>query len=268
MCKVLHVSKAGYYAWRERKQSIQRKSDDKLLKQIKQIHERSRSCYGKPRVHAELKDIGVRVSGKRVARLMRVGGIRGKKRNQSKASSLAPGALPAAPNILNRQFNVQRPNSTWVTDITSFPTKEGWLHLAVVIDCYSRRVVGWSTDQNIDAALALAALKMALLRRPYGNLVLHSDRGSQFASVYYSEFLRFCGVVASMSRKGNCWDNAVAESFFATLKVEIKTEDTWATRADARAAIVDYIETWYNSKRRHSANGYLSPIDYENRSVA
>lgn len=268
MCKDLNVSKAGYYAWRARKPSSQRKSDDRLLKQIKRIHERSRSCYGKPRVHAELRAFGVCVSGKRVARLMRAVGIRGKKRNRSKASSFAPGALPAAPNLLNRQFNVRRPNATWVTDITSFPTKEGWLHLAVVIDCYSRRVVGWSMDRNIDAALALAALKMALLKRPYGNLVLHSDRGSQFASVDYSEFLKFCGVLASMSRKGNCWDNAVAESFFATLKVEIKTERAWTTRADARAAIIDYIETWYNSKRRHSANGYLSPIAYENQHVA
>jgi transposase InsO family protein len=267
MCKNLNVSKAGYYAWRERKPSSQRESDDGLLKQIKVIHERSRSCYGKPRIHDELQKRGVRVSGKRVARLMKIGGIRGKKRNRSKASSFAPGALPAAPNVLNRNFNVQQPNTTWVTDITSFPTKEGWLHLAVVIDCYSRRVVGWSIDKNIDAALALAALKMALLKRPYGNLVLHSDRGSQFASVDYSQFLKFCGVIASMSRKGNCWDNAVAESFFATIKVEIKTEESWPTRAEARAAIIDYID-WYNSKRRHSAIGYLSPIAYERRRVA
>jgi transposase InsO family protein len=268
MCKQLNVSKAGYYAWRGRKPSAQRRSDSKLLKQIKRVHERSRSCYGKPRVKAELQECGVRVSGKRIARLMRASGIRGKKRNRSKASSFAPGALPAAPNILNRQFNVQRPNSTWVTDISSFPTKEGWLYLAVVIDCYSRRVVGWSLDQNIDAALALAALKMALRNRPYGNLVLHSDRGSQFASVDYSQFLKFCGVIASMSRKGNCWDNAVAESFFATIKVELKTERTWTTRAEAQAAIVDYIENWYNPRRRHSANGFLSPIDYEKRNVA
>jgi putative transposase len=267
MCKDLNVSKAGYYAWRERKPSSQRKSDDQLLKQIERIHKRSRSCYGKPRVQDELQKRGVRVSGKRVARLMRIGNIRGKKRNRSKASSFAPGALPAAPNILNRKFKVEQANTTWVTDITSFPTKEGWLHLAVVIDCYSRRVVGWSMDQNVDAALALAALKMGLLKRPYGNLVLHSDRGSQFASVDYSQFLKFCGVVASMSRKGNCWDNAVAESFFATIKVEIKTDATWATRADARAAIIDYID-WYNSKRIHSANGYLSPIAFESRRVA
>jgi transposase InsO family protein len=165
-----------------------------------------------------------------------------------------------------------RPHLTFsnviLTDITSFPTKEGWLHLAVVIDCYSRRVVGWSMDKFVDAALALSALKMALMKRPYGKLVLHSDRGSQFASRDYSQFLLFCGITASMSRKGNCWDNAVAESFFASLKVEIKPDKPWATRADARAAIAEYIENWYNSKRRHSANGYLSPVAFEKRLVS
>ncbi len=198
---------------------------------------------------------------------MRAAGLKGKKRNWSRVSSFAAGQLPAAPNILDRKFNVERPNTAWVTDITSMPTKEGWLHLAVVIDCYSRRVVGWAMDKNIDAALALAALKMALLKRPYGELVLHSDRGSQFASRDYSGFLEFCGIIASMSRKGNCWDNAVAESFFASLKVEAKPDVAWSTRAEAQAAIVDYIENWYNSKRRHSAIGYLSPIAFENRRV-
>jgi putative transposase len=266
MCKALNVSKAGYYAWRGRKASDRRKSDDHLLKQIKRIHERSRSSYGTPRIHAELQTCGLRVSGKRVARLMRIGGIKGKKLNR-RVVTRTSGVLPAAPNVLDRKFNVQQPNTTWVTDITYFPTKEGWLYLAVVIDCYSRRVVGWSIDNHIDAALALDALKMALRTRPYGNLILHSDRGSQFASQDYSQFLKYCGVVASMSRKGNCWDNAVAKSFFATIKVEIKTERTWETRAEASEAIVDYIETWYNPKRRHSANGYLSPAAYESRRV-
>jgi transposase InsO family protein len=194
---------------------------------------------------------------------MRYDGIRGKKRNRSKASSFAPGALPAAPNVLNRQFNVLKPNTAWVTDITYFPTREGWLYLAVVLDCFSRRVVGWAIDNHIDAALALTALKIALRTRPYGALLLHSDRGSQFASLAYSQFLEFCGVTASMSRKGNCWDNAVAESFFASIKVELKPDRVWATRAVARAAIREYIESWYNPLRRHSANGYLSPVAYE-----
>ncbi len=198
---------------------------------------------------------------------MRSVGIKGKKRCSSIASKFAAGQLPAAPNVLERKFNVQRPNTAWVTDITTFHTNEGSLHLAVVIDCYSRRVVGWAMDKYIDAALALKSLTMALKKRPYGKLMVHSDRGSQFASRDYSQFLKFCDITASMSRKGNCWDNAVAESFFASLKVEIKPESPWATRAEARAAIEDYIEGWYNPKRRHSANGYLSPIAFENRSV-
>jgi putative transposase len=267
MCRELNVSKAGYYAWRGRKISDRRKADSKLLMQIRLAHKRSRSRYGRPRIHVELRKRGVKVSSKRIARLMRLDGIKGKKRNRSQASNFAPGALPAAPNILNRQFNVQHPNTSWVTDFTYFPTKEGWLYLAVVIDCFSRRVVGWSMDKYIDAALALGALKMALLKRPYDTLLLHSDRGSQFASQEYTHFLALCGITASMSRKGNCWDNAVVESFFASIKVELKNDYAWATRAQARAAINDYIKSWYNPVRQHSANGYLSPVEFESRHV-
>jgi putative transposase len=268
MCRYLNVSKAGYYAWREREPSRRQKADGAVIKKIRSIHTQSRSSYGQPRVRAELRAVGICVSGKRVARLMRFAGIRGKKRNRSKASSYAPGALPAKPNILNRQFNVQQPNRVWVTDITYFPTKEGWLYLAVVIDCYSRRVVGWAMDNHVDAALALSALKMALKSRPFGDLLLHSDRGSQFASRDYAQFLEFCGVTGSMSRKGNCWDNAVAESFFASIKVELRPEQVWDTRADAQEAIHEYIQTWYNPRRRHSTNGYLSPVAFENRRVS
>lgn len=175
--------------------------------------------------------------------------------------------LPAAPNVLNREFNVARPNTAWVTDISYFPTKEGTLYLAVVIDCYSRRVVGYALDTFVDAKLALDALRTALLKRPYKSLIVHSDRGSQFASQAYTQFLRFCGITQSMSRKGNCWDNAVAESFFASIKVEIEPPTVWPTRAAARAAIIDYIDAWYNPKRRHSTIGYLSPIAFESRPV-
>jgi len=198
---------------------------------------------------------------------MRFSGIKGKKRRHSKATNSSPGTIPAAPNVLNRQFVVSQPNRAWVTDITYFPTKEGWLYLAVVIDCYSRRVVGWSMDSHINAALAIRALAMALRSRPYHDLVLHSDRGSQFACRDYAQFLVNCGITASMSRKGNCWDNAVAESFFASIKVEIEPETVWSTRAEGRTAIFEYIETWYNPRRRHSTNGYLSPVAYENQSV-
>lgn len=267
MCKYLNVSKAGYYAWRRRKQSNRRKADAELLKSIQRVHIKSKTRYGQPRIHRELRDEGVIASRKRIARIMRFAGIKGKKRRHSKAASSSPGILPAAPNVLKRQFAVSEPNRAWVTDITQFPTKEGSLYLAVVIDCYSRRVVGWSMDSSINAALALRALIMALRTRSFGDLIVHSDRGSQFACRDYAQFLTICGITASMSGKGDCWDNAVAESFFASIKVEIKPDNVWTTRAEARTAIFEYIETWYNPHRRHSTNGYLSPVAYENQTV-
>ena len=265
MCQHLNVSKAGYYAWRERKVSDRRKGDAVLIKHIKRVHSESQMRYGRPRIHAELRDHGIRVSGKRIARLMRFHGIKGKKRRHSKRTTSCPGTIAAAPNVLNRKFNVQRPNSAWVSDITYFPTAEGWLYLAVVIDCYSRRIVGWSMDNRIDTTLALGALKMALQNRPFAHLIVHSDRGSQFACRAYAQALVDLGITASMSRKGNCWDNAVAESFFASIKVELKPERVWKTRAEARTAIFEYIEAWYNPRRRHTANGYLSPVAFENQ---
>ena len=267
MCKYLNVSKAGYYAWRRRKQSNRRKVDDDLLKSIRSIHGKSRARYGQPRIHFELRSQGIFASRKRIARIMRFAGIKGKKRRHSKASSFSPGTIPAAPNVLNREFSVSQANRAWVTDTTYLPTKEGWLFLTVVIDCYSRRVVGWSMDSHIDAKLGIRALMMALGKRPYFDLILHSDRGSQFACRDYARVLENCGITVSMSRKGNCWDNAVAESFFASLKVEIKPERSWNTRAEARTAIFEYIETWYNPQRRHSTNGYLSPVAFENETV-
>ena len=267
MCRHLNVSKAGYYAWRGRKPSKRQIANAALLGDIRKIHRKSRGCYGRPRIYAELRSQQIRVAGARITRLMWNAGIRGKKRSRSKASSASPGMLPAAPNLLDRKFNARRPNHAWVTDITHFATKEGWLYLAVVIDCFSRRVVGWATSRHIDVTLPLSALKMALRARPYGKLLVHSDRGSQFACQDYVQFLSLCGITPSMSRKGDCWDNAVAESFFASIKVELKPESTWTTRAAAQAAIAEYIETWYNPKRRHSANGYLSPVVYENRCV-
>jgi transposase InsO family protein len=199
---------------------------------------------------------------------MRLSSIKGKKRRRSRAFCVSSGTIALAANVLNRQFTVKAPNRTWVSDITHFPTKEGWLYLAVVIDCYSRRVVGWSMDKHIDATLPLNALKMALRNRPFAKLILHSDRGSQYACRDYMRFLVNCGITPSMSRKGNCWDNAVAESFFSSIKVELKPERSWKSRAEARTAIFDYIETWYNPRRRHSANGYLSPVAYEKQYVS
>jgi putative transposase len=268
MCKHLDVSKAGYYAWRQRKESRRHKADIDLLRSIREVYKDSHRLYGQPRIHRDLKDQGIFASHKRIARIMRNAGIKGKKRCRSKASSYAPGMLPAAPNVLSRQFNVSQPNRAWVTDTTYFATKQRWLYLTVVIDCYSRRVVGWSMSSRIDAALGIRALAMALRSRPYFDLILHSDRGSQFACRDYSQFLKNCGITASMSRKGNCWDNAVAESFFASIKVEIEPDHVWKTHAEARTAIFEYIEMWYNPRRRHSTNGYLSPIAYENQTVS
>jgi putative transposase len=264
LCRNLNVSKAGYYAWRRRGQSKRDTRDSELVKEIKRVHLESRRYYGRPRIHAELRADGVRVSGKRVARLMRSCGIKGKKRPRSRAAT-SPGTIAIAPNLLNRHFNVAQPNRTWVSDITYFPTGEGWLYLAAVLDCYSRRVVGWSMDHHIDTRLVLNALQMALSNRSYRDLLLHSDRGSQYACRVYAQFLQDHGITMSMSRKGNCWDNAVMESFFASIKVELKPERVWRTRVEARTAVFDYIETWYNPRRRHSANGYLSPIAFENQ---
>ncbi len=263
MCRNLNVSKAGYYAWRGRGQSARLKRDAELVAKIKRVHGESRGRYGAPRILAELQAEGVRVSGKRIARLMRLQGIKGKKRRQSRATTSSPGTIAVAPNVLARKFNVPQPNSAWVSDITQLPTSEGWLYLAVVIDCYSRRVVGWSMNSHIDTNLALGALDMAIRGRRFKKLILHSDRGSQFACRAYAQVLQNHGITASMSRKGNCWDNAIAESFFASLKVELKPERVWRTRREARTAVFEYIETWYNPRRRHSANGYLSPIAFE-----
>ena len=267
MCRNLDVSKAGYYAWRRREDTDRSRRDAELSTEIRRVHMESRRHYGRPRIHKELRESGVRVSGKRLARLMRIDGIKGKKRSSSKSSSTSPGTIAAAPNVLNRQFTVQQPNRWWVSDITYIPTGEGLLYLAVVIDLYSRKVVGWSMDSHIDTELVLSALKMSLRNRPFETLIVHSDRGSQYNCRAYLQFLEQHGIVASMSRKGNCWDNAVAESFFASLKVEIKPERAWRTRAEARSAIFDYIETWYNPKRRHSSNAYQSPNAFEAAAV-
>jgi putative transposase len=257
------VSKAGYFAWRRREQSERSKRDAKLLAEIRRIHSENHQRYGSSRVHDELRDDGFKVSEKRIARLMRIHGLKARKRNKSKASSTGPGIMPAAPNVLGRQFTVKHPNSAWVSDITQLATAEGWLYLAVVIDLYSRRVVGWSMSKTNNSDLVIAALTMGLMNRPSHRLLVHSDRGRQYTCKPYYDFLATHSITASMSRKGNCWDNAVAESFFASLKIELMPQKTWRSRDEARTAIFEYIETWYNPKRRHSTNGNRSPIAFE-----
>lgn len=264
MCRNLNVSKAGYYAWRERGQSARTRRDAELVKHITAAHQRSRKTYGSPRVHAELRAQGQVASRKRVARLMRVNGIVGKKTPRFVVTTKSQHSLKISPNLLKRRFKVGTPNQAWVADISYFSTHEGWLYLAVVIDLYSRRIVGWSMSNRIDVALVVDALRMAVTQRQiHPGLIIHTDRGSQYASTDYHRFLKQHGLKSSMSRKGDCWDNAVAESFFATLKGELAIGTVWKTRDDARAAIFQYIESWYNRRRRHSAIGYVSPIHFE-----
>jgi putative transposase len=266
LCRVLDVSRAGFYAWHTRAPSAHTRGDERLGLAIAAIHAESRQRYGSPRVHAELGDRGHRVSRKRVARLMRQRGLAGRRRRRFRATTDSRHAFPVAANVLARQFEQPAPNVAWVTDITYLPTGEGWLYLAAILDLCSRAVVGWAVSARITRALTLEALDMALLRRrPHPGLLHHSDRGSQYASGDYRAALADQGIVCSMSRRGNCWDNAVAESFFATLKVELVHDAAWATRTAARVELFEYIEVFYNGQRRHSSLGYLSPRAFEHQ---
>jgi transposase InsO family protein len=264
LCKVLGVSRSGFYAWEERGPSARSLDDEKLSVQIKAIYKANDGRYGSPRIHAELVAAGIAVSRKRVARLMTELGLESRRKRRFKATTDSKHGLPVAENVLDRKFEVDAPDVAWVTDITYVWTSEGWLYLAAILDLFSRRVVGFAMSERIDRALVLDALRVAVGRRlPNAGLVHHSDRGSQYASNDYRDALDELGVVCSMSRKGNCWDNAVAESFFATLKTELIYPRRFATRAKAREAIFDFIEGFYNPRRRHSTLGYLSPIDFE-----
>jgi putative transposase len=267
MCRVLGVSVSGFYAAQQRAPSDRVRRDQALRVQVRAAHRRSRRRYGAPRIHRELVAQGERVGKKRVARLMREDGLRGRRPRRFVRTTQAQAGDPVAPNRLDRQFAVEQvagPDRVWVSDITYVPTREGWLFLAIVLDLASRRVVGWAVDETLAAELALAALEMAVAqRRPAPGLLHHSDRGSQYSSVDYRAKLTAHGIDASMSRKGDCWDNAVAESFFATLETELILDADWATRAAARTAIAAFIEGWYNRERRHSSLGYRSPVEYE-----
>ena len=240
LCRVLDVSRAGFYAWQGRAPSAHAQADERLGLEITAIHEETRQRYGSPRVHAELRDRGHRTSRKRVARLMRDRELAGRRRRRVRATTDSGHAFPVAPNVLARQFDQPAPDRAWVTDITYIATGEGWLYLAVILDLCSRLVVGWAMSERITRELTLDALDMAVARRrPLPGLLHHSDRGSQYASGDYQEALADQGLVCSMSRRANCWDNAVAESFFATVKVELAHDARWATRAAARTALFE-----------------------------
>ena len=263
-CDVLGVSRSGYYAWKARPNAPRVKEDAELVVEIKAASKVGRGSYGSPRVHRELRAKGRRVGKKRVERLMRQEGIVARKKRRFRRTTDSNHLHPIAPNVLERNFRVELPNTAWVTDVTYVWTHEGWLYLAAILDLFSRRVVGWAASANNDRALAFSALDRAIAaRRPERGLIHHSDRGSVYASIDYGEALSTVGAVKSMSRKGDCWDNAVAESFFATIKGEMIDHEDFATKTAAIEAIGDYIDGFYNPRRRHSAIDYLSPIEFE-----
>jgi putative transposase len=267
MCRVLQVSSSGYYQWQHASPCLRAIADEALMAHIRVSYEASDRRYGAPRIHRELQAQGTRVGQKRVARLMRTHGLVGRRRQRARVTTTdSTHAHPIAPNVLARQFdgNGIALNRVWVSDITYVPTRAGWLYLAIVLDLASRRVVGWAMRDTMEAELALSAARMAFeARRPAPGVVLHSDRGVQYACGEYRALLAAHGATASMSRRGNCWDNAVAESFFATLEAELIDHADWHTHAEARTAIFRFIEGWYNARRLHSTLGYLSPVAYE-----
>ncbi len=267
MCRVLEVSPAGYYASRQRPSSWHALIDEVLMARVRIIHAESGESYGAPRVHRELQAEGLPASPKRVARLMREGGLVARPRKARRIGTTDSNHdHPIAPNLLARQFDVNgvAVDRVWVADITYIPTREGVLYLAIVLDLGSRRCVGWAMRDTMAVELALSALRMARdARHPAPGLIHHSDRGSQYASGAYRDELAAHGMVASMSAKGDCYDNAVAESFFSTLEFELLMQHDWHSKAEARRGIFRYIETWYNRKRRHSTLGYVSPAEYE-----
>jgi len=264
LCRVLAVARSAYYTWTRRGVSARATADEALTAQIAAAHARSRRTYGAPRIHAELRTGGVRCARKRVARLMRAKGLVGCHRRRRTRTTVADPTRAPSPNLVARDFTAAAPDRLWIGDITFVPTREGWLYRAVLLDVYSRRVIGWAMADHLRAELALDALAMALqTRRPPPGLVHHTDRGGQYTAAAYQDALAARGLVCSMSRAGECLDNAMAESFFSTLKAELIDTRSWATRAAARSAIFEWLEIWYNRRRRHSALAYRSPIAHE-----
>jgi len=273
LCHTLRVSTSGFYTWSKRQPSTRAKTTAKLRLAIKAAFDESRRTYGSPRIYRELVAQGFEVSKTRVEREMRAMGLLARRPKRFRVTTDSAHAMPVAENTLDRKFSAAEPNRAWTTDITYVWTREGWLYLSVIIDLFSRRVVGWATANHMRTSLVLAALRMALGRRlPEAGLVHHSDRGSQYASAQYRSTLAELGIVCSMSRKGNCWDNAVSESFFSTIKQELIYRHDWEGRAAASLAIAEYIECFYNTRRRHSHLGFRAPAEHEriyaNRGVA
>jgi putative transposase len=266
LCRTLGVSPSGYYAWRDRGPSAHERTDRELATRVREAHARGRGAYGSPRVHAELRDAGLTVGRRRVARLMREQGLSGLRRRRFVTTTIADRAAAPAPDLVERDFSAPGPDRLWVADITYLPLRAGFCYLAAIVDAFSRRVVGWSVASHMRTGLITAALDMALGRRaPAEGLVHHSDRGTQYTSLAFGRRLREAGIAASMGSRGDCYDNAMAESFFATLEKELIGRSDWATTAAARAAVFEYIEVFYNRVRRHTSIGNLSPAAFEDR---
>jgi len=268
MCRLLRVSRSGYYAWRTRPESPRTKSDRALIPEIRRVHQDSKGVYGSPRVHAELVAKGICVGRHKVARLMRLQRLRGCPRRRFRVTTQRDPSHPVARNLLKQNFSTDAPNRRWAADITYISTGEGWLYLAVVMDLYSRRIVGWSMSRWMSRRIVVAALRMAIdARQPEGALIHHSDRGSQYTSDDFRDELAKHGIDCSMSGSGNCYDNAAVESFFGLLKRERVNRVRYRTRDEARADVFDYIEVFYNRTRRHGYLGNISPADFEERST-
>jgi transposase InsO family protein len=269
MCRVIGASRSGYYRWKRQPRSKRLKDNEKILMGIRESHKNSKRTYGSPRITEDLQAKGTTCSENRVARLMRANGIVAKTVKKFKATTNSKHDLPVAENLLKQNFVAEKPNTVWVSDITYIWTLEGWLYLAVILDLYSRQVVGWAMSDRLTSDFAIKALYQAIGRRnPISCCIFHSDRGVQYASADFREALGAFGFIQSMSRKGNCYDNAVAESFFHTLKLEHVYDYRYETRTEAIQSVFEYIEMFYNRQRRHSALGYRSPVSFELEAMA
>lgn len=263
MCRVLGVSRSGYYKWRDRQPSKREREDNVLTERIRAAHAASRGTYGAPRVHAALQAEGIRVGKKRVARLMQGAGLRGVSRRKAPTTTRREPATRSAPDLVDRDFTADGPDELWVADITYVPSWAGFLYLAIVLDAFSRRVVGWAMANHLRTELVLSALDMALQQRSPSETIHHSDRGCQYTAIAFGQRCKDAGVRPSMGSVGDCYDNAMCESFFATLECELIERTAFATREEARLAVFEFIEGWYNPHRLHSALDYQSPMKYE-----
>ena len=269
MCRILQVSRSSYYTWKKRGKSMREKANERLVLKIKGIHEKSRKTYGSPRITVALRASGIRCGKNRIARLMRENGIVAKTKRRFKITTDSKHKLPISPNLLNQDFTADAPHKKWTGDITYIWTMQGWMYPPVVLDLFNREIVGWSMRKRITRDIVIDALSMAIQRkRPQKGLIFHSDRGSQYASHEFRKLLKKHHVIQSMSGKGNCYDNAVTESFFHTLKTELVYFETYRTRSEARQSIFEYMEIFYNRFRMHSYLGYVSPVDFGRLSMA